>query len=61
MLTYHHLEHDINIEKALKMIIIHDLIEAEAGDIPYFEESSRQLQKTKSENRASYPHFSLNF
>jgi putative hydrolase of HD superfamily len=52
IVTYQHLEKPVNIEKALKMIIIHDLIEAETGDIPFFEDSQRQTMKAEQEQRA---------
>lgn len=45
MLLAPHLETKINLEKALKMAIIHDLAEAEAGDVPTFETGERQEQK----------------
>ncbi len=44
-----HLEHPVNIEKSLKMIVAHDLVEAIAGDIPFFEESERQQNKYETE------------
>ena len=52
IVTYQHLEKPVNIEKALKMIIIHDLIEAETGDIPFFEDSQRQTMKAEREQWA---------
>jgi len=50
--TYQYLEKPINLEHVLKMIVLHDLIEAETGDIPFFEESSRQTMKAEREQRA---------
>jgi len=47
-----HLEHPVNLEKSLKMIVAHDLVEAIAGDIPFFEESDRQQNKAKIEQAA---------
>ena len=52
MLCARHLEHPINIERALKMIIVHDLVEAEAGDVPFFESSDRQDSKQARESAA---------
>lgn len=49
MLCHPHLEHPVNLEKTLKMVLVHDLVEAEAGDIPFFEESERQNSKQASE------------
>lgn len=45
-----YLDQKVNIEKLLKMVIIHDLVEAEAGDIPAFDTMNShelQLQKQK--------------
>ena len=41
VLVYRHLEKPVNLEHTLKMIIVHDLVEAEAGDIPFFETGLR--------------------
>lgn len=46
------LDHKIDLTKALKMILVHDLVEAEVGDIPATEVSERQLQKHENERRA---------
>jgi putative hydrolases of HD superfamily len=43
------LELPIKLEKALKMSLVHDLAEAETGDIPYFEKSARQADKAERE------------
>jgi len=50
--TYQYLEHPVHIEHVLQMIVLHDLIEAETGDIPFFESSSRQLMKAEREQLA---------
>lgn len=42
----------INLEKALKMIVIHDLVEVFAGDIPAFEKSKRAINKQINESKA---------
>lgn len=52
VLVYKSLEHPIDLEKALKMIIIHDLVEAEAGDVPFFETGPRQETKSVLECKA---------
>jgi putative hydrolase of HD superfamily len=52
ILVYRSLEHPIDLEKALKMIIIHDLVEAEAGDVPFFETGHRQEAKSALECKA---------
>jgi putative hydrolases of HD superfamily len=52
ILIYPHLEEKVDLEKSLKLVILHDLIEAEAGDVPFFEESQRQMAKAANEQRA---------
>lgn len=52
ILTYEHLEHRVDLEKALKMIIIHDIVEAEAGDVPIFETGKRKEEKPALERKA---------
>ncbi|MFU0791929.1 HD domain-containing protein [Virgibacillus proomii] len=50
-----YLEKDIHMEKLLKMLIIHDLVEAEAKDIPAFEtlhNEALRLQKQQNERKA---------
>src|SRR5512138_2148060 len=52
VLMYRHLEHDVDMERALKMILVHDLIEAEAGDVPFFETGARKAAKPDKERAA---------
>ena len=52
ILAARHLEHPVNLERVLKMILVHDLVEAEAGDIPFFEVSERRANKTQREQAA---------
>ncbi|WP_027634451.1 HD domain-containing protein [Clostridium hydrogeniformans] len=41
----------VNMEKLLKMIIIHDLVEAEAGDVPAFDiMNNEELKNLKAKN-----------
>jgi len=42
----------VDLEKTLKMVIVHDLVEALCGDIPSFEESERMRDKAKREAAA---------
>jgi putative hydrolase of HD superfamily len=42
----------VNLLKTLKMIIVHDLVEVYAGDIPAFEKSERKDNKYESEKKA---------
>lgn len=46
------IETQINLEKALKMIVVHDLVEVFAGDIPAFEKSKRATNKQINELKA---------
>ncbi|MBC6974088.1 HD domain-containing protein [Bacillus sp. Xin] len=51
VLVQPYLDKEVNMENLLKMVIIHDLVEAEAGDIPAFDTmNSEQLQLQKQEN-----------
>ncbi|CAM4369573.1 HAD family hydrolase [Bacillus manliponensis] len=51
VLVQPYLDQPVQMEKLLKMIIIHDLVEAEAGDIPAFDTmNSEELKKQKQEN-----------
>lgn len=50
-LMYERLEDRINLEKALKIAIIHDLVEVIAKDLPAFDLAGQSAQ-TKKENRA---------
>ncbi|GEL78642.1 HD domain-containing protein [Tenuibacillus multivorans] len=55
MLISPYLEKEIDQLKLLKMIIIHDLVEAEAGDIPAFDtlnDDEAKLVKAKNEEQA---------
>ena len=50
-----YLERTVDVEKCLKMSIVHDLVEAEVGDIPVFEIDhckDRQQQKFADEHAA---------
>lgn len=52
ILIHKYLSQPVDLEKTLKMILIHDLIEAEVGDIPFFEKSPRKDAKQKMEQQA---------
>jgi putative hydrolase of HD superfamily len=47
-----HLDQPINIEKALKMAIVHDIVVAEAGYLPDFDVSVSQKMRQSEEQRA---------
>ena len=49
---FHYLPTEVDQLKTLKLLIIHDLAEAIAGDIPYFEEGARRDGKQAAERSA---------
>lgn len=51
LLAHRHLEHPVDLDRALRMILIHDLAEAECGDQPYFAVTDRAA-KTERERAA---------
>jgi putative hydrolase of HD superfamily len=52
MLMHRHLEGPVDLGKTLKMILTHDLVEAEVGDVPYFDRSERKTMKAARERAA---------
>lgn len=52
LLMHRHLEVEIDLEKTLKMIVVHDLVEVEAGDVPSFATGEAMAQKAARENAA---------
>jgi putative hydrolase of HD superfamily len=50
--TYRHLEYPVAIDRVLKMILVHDLVEAEVGDIPYFATGTPKAKKVELEQQA---------
>jgi putative hydrolase of HD superfamily len=42
----------VDLEKTLKMVIVHDLVEAVCGDVPSFENSERMQHKAANERMA---------
>jgi putative hydrolases of HD superfamily len=49
VLMHRHLEHPIDLERTLAMITVHDLVEAIAGDVPFFETGERKAMKRERE------------
>ena len=45
VLMHRHLEHPVDLERTLAMITVHDLVEAIAGDVPFFETGERKAMK----------------
>ncbi|MBR0664007.1 HD domain-containing protein [Roseomonas hellenica] len=49
LLTYRRLQEPVALERVLAMAIVHDIAEAEVGDIPFFEQSERKTRKAALE------------
>ena len=47
-----HLEEPVDLGRTLEMIVVHDLVEAFVGDVPYFETGERKLLKRQKEAQA---------
>jgi putative hydrolase of HD superfamily len=47
-----HLERPVDLAHVLKMILVHDLVEAAAGDVPVFETGARKRLKAERERAA---------
>lgn len=47
-----HLEKPVDLGRTLEMIVVHDLVEALVGDVPYFETGERKLLKRQKEAQA---------
>ena len=52
MLVHRHLAQPVDLGKTLKMILTHDLVEAEAGDVPFFDQGERKATKAARERVA---------
>jgi putative hydrolase of HD superfamily len=52
MLVHRELEQPVDLGRTLKMILTHDLVEAEAGDVPFFERGERKAMKAERERAA---------
>ena len=52
VLMHRHLEHPVDLERTLAMITVHDLVEAIAGDVPFFETGERKTTKRARELQA---------
>jgi putative hydrolase of HD superfamily len=42
----------LDLDKALRMVVVHDLVESVCGDVPSFEDSERMLHKAERERAA---------
>lgn len=52
MIIQPHLEEPIDLGRTLEMIVVHDLVEALVGDVPFFETGERKLLKRQKEAQA---------
>jgi putative hydrolase of HD superfamily len=52
LLMHRHLAQPVDIEKALKMVLVHDLVEAVVGDVPFFDTGERKRLKARREQEA---------
>ena len=52
LLMHRHLAVEIDLEKTLKMIVVHDLVEVEAGDVPSFATGEAKDRKAAREAAA---------
>ena len=52
LLVHRRLKEPVRLDRLLAMIIVHDLAEAEVGDIPYFETGARKDAKAAAERAA---------
>ena len=52
MLVHRELEQPVDLSHTLKLVLVHDIVEAEAGDVPFFEVSERKATKQAREARA---------
>ena len=49
LLAHPHLEHPVDLYRTLKLVLVHDLVEAEVGDVPFFASDSARLEKAERE------------
>ncbi len=52
ILVHPHLEEPVDLGRTLEMIVVHDLVEALVGDVPYFDTSERKRLKQAREAAA---------
>jgi putative hydrolase of HD superfamily len=52
LLMHRHLAQPVDIEKTLKMVVVHDLVEAVVGDVPFFDAGERKRLKAAREEEA---------
>lgn len=52
LLLHRHLACPVDLDRSLRLILVHDLVEALVGDIPYFETGDRKAMKRQREQEA---------
>jgi len=52
ILVHPHLDEPVDLGRTLEMIVVHDLVEALVGDVPYFDTSERKRLKQQREAQA---------
>jgi len=52
LLIHRHLAAPVAIDKVLKLVLVHDLVEAEVGDVPFFATGERKTGKAEREQQA---------
>jgi len=52
ILVHPHLDAPVDLGRTLEMIVVHDLVEALVGDVPYFDTSERKRLKQQREAEA---------
>lgn len=52
ILAHPHLDEPVDLGRTLEMIVVHDLVEALVGDVPYFDTSERKRLKKQREAEA---------
>ena len=52
LLVHRHLDQPVDIGRVLKMVLVHDLVEAEVGDVPFFDTGERKRAKAERERQA---------
>ncbi|MEM9998398.1 MAG: HD domain-containing protein [Bacteroidota bacterium] len=52
MLLQPHLEHPVDLAHTLQMVLVHDLVEAEAGDVVFFDTGEAKARKAEREHTA---------
>lgn len=52
LLLHRYLAHPVDLDRSLRLILVHDLVEALVGDIPFFETGDRKAMKRQREQEA---------